>query len=456
MTTHASHVEGAFAHASPSLDETAGIYRKITLRLIPFLFICYVAAYLDRINIGFAQLQMKQDLGFSDAVYGLGAGIFFFGYMLFEVPSNLLLAKIGARKTLLRIMVIWGLISAGMMFVQTPTQLYIARFLLGVFEAGFFPGIILYLTYWYPSGMRARIIALFMSGIAIAGILGGPLSGWIMNDLAGVNGWKGWQWMFLLEGLPAVALGILVLFILDDRPCEANWLSAREKEIVKETLEQDQLGLGIPHHASLRHALRDPKIYLLSFAYFTFIAGTYVITFWLPTIVKGFGITDPMRIGLLTAIPYIAGAIGMVVMSKHSDKTRERRWHTAVCAFVGAAGLVAATFLNGDLTWALLALAIATIGILATMPLFWAMPTAYLSGAAAAGGIALINSLGLIGGFVSPFVIGWIKTATGSVNYGLYFMSALLVLGGVVLLIGVPAKVLRERHGNQGSSSQQQ
>ena len=454
MATPATQAEGAFAPpSSQSSDETARIYRKITLRLIPFLFICYVAAYLDRINIGFAQLQMKQDLGFSDAVYGLGAGIFFFGYMLFEVPSNLLLAKFGARKTLLRIMVVWGLISAGMMFVQTPAQLYIARFLLGVFEAGFFPGIILYLTYWYPSGMRARIIALFMSGIAIAGILGGPLSGWIMNELAGMNGWKGWQWMFLIEGLPAVALGILVLFILDDRPGDANWLSAREKGIVNDTLERDQLGLGSAHHHSLRQALRDPRIYLLSFAYFTFIAGTYVITFWLPTIIKGFGITDPMRIGLLTAIPYVAGAIGMVAISRHSDKTRERRWHTAACAFVGAAGLVAATFLHGDLPWALAALAIATIGILATMPLFWAMPTAYLTGAAAAGGIALINSLGLIGGFVSPFVIGWIKTATGSVDNGLYFMSALLVLGGVVLLVGVPASALREPRGDAGSGS---
>jgi sugar phosphate permease len=269
-----------------------------------------------------------------------------------------------------------------------------------------------------------------------------------MNDLAGVNGWKGWQWMFLLEGLPAVALGILVLFILDDRPDDANWLSKREKEIVDQTLELDQRGLGVSHHHSLRQALRDPKIYILSFAYFTFIAGTYVITFWLPTIIKGFGITDPLRIGLLTAIPYIAGAIGMVMISKHSDKTRERRWHTAACACFGGAGLVAATFLEGNLSLALVALAIATIGILATMPLFWAMPTAYLSGPAAAGGIALINSLGLIGGFVSPFVIGWIKTATGSVNNGLYFMTGLLVLGGIVLLIGVPAKALRERQGD--------
>ena len=429
-----------------SPDEITRVYSKVTWRLIPFLFVCYVASYLDRINIGFAQLQMKQDLGFSDAVYGLGAGIFFFGYFLFEVPSNLLLEKIGARKTLLRIMVVWGLISACMMFVKTPMQFYIARFLLGVFEAGFFPGIILYLTYWYPSGMRGRIIALFMSAIAIAGIIGGPLSGWIMNDLAGANGWKGWQWMFLLEGLPTIVLGVLVLYILDDHPDDAKWLSAREKEILDHNLEVDQRGLDVAHHHSLGQALRDPKIYILSFAYFTFICGVYAISFWLPTIVKSFGVTDPLRIGLLTTIPYIAGAIGMVVISKHSDKTLERRWHAALSGFIGGAGLVAASFLPGSLGLALVALSVATIGILATMPLFWAMPTAYLSGTAAAGGIALINSLGLIGGFVSPFVIGWIKTATGSVNYGLYFITALLVLGGVVLLAGIPARMLHERH----------
>lgn len=436
---------GSSRSAQFEKDEQAQVYRKVGLRLIPFLFICYVAAYLDRINIGFAQLQMKADLGFSDAVYGLGAGIFFFGYALFEVPSNLLLEKIGARKTLLRIMVLWGLTSAGMMFVTTPTQLYIARFLLGLFEAGFFPGMILYFTYWYPSQMRARIIALFMSGMAVAGIIGGPLSGWIMNDMAGVNGWYGWQWMFLLEGIPAVLLGVMAWFLLDDRPGQAKWLSQREKQVIEQTLQQDQRDLGPAHHGSLRHALRDPKIYILAFAYFTFIAGTYVITFWLPTIVKSFGETDPLRIGLLTAIPYIIGAIGMVVLSKHSDRTRERRWHAAGAAFLGGAGLVVASLLPGQLAWALVALSFATIGILATMPLFWAMPTAYLSGPAAAGGIALINSLGLIGGFVSPFVIGWFKTATGSVNYGLYFVTALMVLGAIALLVGVPARALREK-----------
>jgi D-galactonate transporter len=434
----------AQAQAEAGADETARVYRKVSLRLVPFLFICYVASYLDRINIGFAQLQMKQDLGFSDAVYGLGAGIFFFGYALFEVPSNLLLEKFGARRTLLRIMLLWGLTSAGMMFVTTPTQLYAARFLLGLFEAGFFPGIILYFTYWYPSHMRARIIALFMSGMAVSGIIGGPLSGWIMNDMAGVNGWAGWQWMFLMEGLPAVVLGVLVWFLLCDRPGEAKWLSAREKDVVERTLQQDREALGPSHHGGLKAALCDPKIYILAFAYFTFIAGTYVITFWLPTIIKGFGLTNPLRIGLLTAIPYLIGAIGMVVLGRHSDRTRERRWHCAGAAFLGGAGLVAASFLAGNLPLALVALSLATVGIFATMPLFWAMPTAYLSGSAAAGGIALINSIGLIGGFVSPFVIGWMKTLTGSVNYGLYFVTALMVLGAILLLAGVPAKALRE------------
>ena len=349
MSTNTTRVAMPGGLDAAGRDEQAQVYRRVSLRLIPFLFICYVAAYLDRINIGFAQLQMKADLGFSDAVYGLGAGIFFFGYALFEVPSNLLLVRIGARKTLLRIMVLWGLTSAGMMFVTTPTQLYIARFLLGLFEAGFFPGIILYFTYWYPSGMRAKIIALFMSGMAVAGIVGGPLSGWIMNDMAGINGWAGWQWMFLIEGLPAVALGVMAWFLLEDRPGQAKWLSQREKDIIERTLQQDQRDLGPAHHGSLAGAMRDPKIYILAFAYFTFIAGTYVITFWLPTIVKSFGVSDPLRIGMLTAIPYIIGAIGMVVLSRHSDRTRERRWHAAGAAFLGGAGLVAATFLSE--TW---------------------------------------------------------------------------------------------------------
>lgn len=439
-TTTLSKAPGAAA----TTDDATAVYRKVNLRLIPFLFICYVAAYLDRINIGFAQLQMKQDLGFGDAVYGLGAGIFFLGYALFEVPSNLLLEKIGARKTLIRILVLWGMTSAGMMFVTTPAQLYVARFMLGLFEAGFFPGIILYFTYWYPTHMRARIIALFMSGMAVAGIIGGPLSGWIMNDLAGVYGWKGWQWMFLLEGLPAVLLGLVAWFLLCDRPARARWLSAHEKSVIDRTLQDDRHALGPARHGSLRHAMRDPAVYLLAFAYFTFIAGTYVITFWLPTMIKGFGVANPLEIGALTAIPYLIGAIGMVAIGKHSDRTGERRWHCAGAALLGGAGLVAASLLTGHLAGALIALSFATIGIFATMPLFWSIPTAYLSGPAAAGGIALINSLGLTGGFVSPFVIGWVKASTGSVNYGLYIVTGFMLLGAIVLLLGVPAKAPRE------------
>lgn len=444
MKTNTTTLEKSSGLGDASTDGTTSIYRKVNLRLVPFLFICYVAAYLDRINIGFAQLQMKQDLGFSDAVYGLGAGIFFFGYALFEVPSNLLLEKIGARKTLIRILVLWGLTSAGMMLVTTPTQLYVTRFLLGLFEAGFFPGIILYFTYWYPTHMRAKIIALFMSGMAVAGIIGGPLSGWIMNDLAGVNGWKGWQWMFLLEGLPSVVLGLTAWYLLCDRPAEANWLSAHEKDLIDRALQRDRQALGPAHHGSLRQALRDPTIYILAFAYFTFIAGTYVITFWLPTMVKSFGVSNPLEIGALTAIPYVIGAIGMVALGKHSDRTRERRWHCAGAAFLGGAGLIAASLLTGQLAGALLALSFATIGIFATMPLFWSIPTAYLSAPAAAGGIALINSLGLVGGFVSPFVIGWVKASTGSVNYGLYIVTGLMVLGALALLLGVSSKVLQE------------
>jgi sugar phosphate permease len=387
MATTTHKAAAPLIGVSHPADEVSHVYSKVTWRLIPFLFICYVINYLDRINVGFAKLQMQQDLGLSDAVYGLGAGIFFISYFLFEVPSNLLLVRIGAKKTIARIMILWGIMSAVMMFVTTPLQFYIVRFLLGLFEAGFFPGIILYLTYWYPSGMRARIIALFMTALAIAGLIGGPISGWIMNDMAGVFGWRGWQWMFLLEALPAVLLGIVSLFLLDDHPDDAKWLTAREKEILDHNLEEDRRGKDVEHHHTFGQAFRDPKVYILSFAYFTFICGVYVISFWLPTIIKGFGVADPLKIGLLSAIPYTIAAIGMVVISQHSDKTLERRWHGAICAFVGGAGLVAASLFSGNMGLALAALSVATVGIFTTMPLFWAIPTQYLSGTAKAGGM---------------------------------------------------------------------
>src|SRR3954449_8479558 len=325
---------------SYTADEVASIYNKITWRLIAFLFICYMMSYLDRINVGFAQLQMKQDLGFSDAVYGLGAGIFFAGYFLFEVPSNLWLVKVGARKTITRIMVVWGLLSAGMMFVSSPVVFYIMRFLLGAFEAGFLPGIIFYLTNWYPGSRRARIIAIFMSAVPVAGVIGGPVSGWIMDDLSGAMGLRGWQWMFLLEGLPTVILGLMVPFLLADHPDDATWLTEREKKIVDHILDAEQGAKDVEHHHTFGQAMKDPRVYVLAFSYFAIICGVYAISFWLPTILKGAGVTTTLAIGMYSAIPYAIGALGMVLIGRSSDLSMERRWHLAACSFIGAASLV--------------------------------------------------------------------------------------------------------------------
>jgi D-galactonate transporter len=422
------------------------VYAKVTWRLVPLLFTCYVLSYLDRINVGFAQLQMKSELGFSDAVYGLGAGIFFIGYFLFEVPSNLLLEMIGARKTITRIMVIWGLLSAGMAFVHAPWTFYVLRFLLGVFEAGFFPGIILYFTYWYPGAYRARIIAIFMSGIAVAGVLGGPLSGWIMNDLAGYQGLKGWQWMFILEGLPTTLLGIFIFFYLDDKPGDAKWLTADEKSLIRHNLELEQGGKGGHGHdlQTFWVALKDPKVYVLSFSYFCFICGVYMISFWLPTLIKEMGVSNPLYVGLLAAIPYSITTIGMIAIGIHSDHMLERRWHCAIPAFVGAAALIGLVYAGTNMVLSFVLLSLASLGIITTMPQFWSIPTGYLKGSAAAGGIAFINSLGLIGGFMSPFVLGWIKTSTGSLDLGNWLMAGVMAAGGVVVLFAVRPGMLRE------------
>ncbi|HEU0203029.1 MAG TPA: MFS transporter [Burkholderiaceae bacterium] len=437
---------GAGIAAAPGvgIDAANAAFRKVTWRLIPFLFLCYVLAFLDRINIGFAQLQMKQDLAFSDVIYGLGAGIFFIGYLLFEVPSNLMLQKVGARKTILRIMVGWGLVSAATMFVTTPTQFYIARFLLGVFEAGFFPGIILYLTYWYPSSRRGRIIALFMTATAVAGLVGGPLSGWIMKDMAGVNGWAGWQWMFLLEGLPSVLLGVVAYFFLTDKPSDAKWLTASEKQILNHELGADQKKAPATQH-SLRGVFRDPKVYLLAAVYFTILVGGYALSFWVPTMIRALGVDNVLHIGLYAAIPYLVAVIAMVWWGRHSDATLERRWHCVVAMLVCGAALVLSTLVAGNFWLSIVLLCFAAAGAAAVTPVFWTIPSAYLTPAAAAAGIALVSSLGSIAGFVSPFVIGSIKAATGSLTYAMYFVAAMLVLGAVLILKGVPAKSLQEK-----------
>lgn len=427
------------------------LYRKIAWKILPLLFVSYIVSYLDRVNIGFAALRMQQDLGFSDAVYGLGAGIFFIGYVLFEVPSNLLLTRIGARRTIMRIMIAWGLVSSSMMFVQTPQQFYIARFLLGVFEAGFFPGIILYLTFWFPARLRGSVIAVFMSAIAIAGVLGGPLSGWIIGAMDGVHGLHGWQWMFLLEGSPAIVLGILAALLLIDRPEDAKWLSAEERARIAQDVEAPVAGSS--HR--LGAVLRDPRVYALALVYFSVMAGLYILGFWLPGMIKGYGVTDPLHIGLLTAVPYLAGGVGMIVIGRHSDAVGERRWHLASCMVLAACALVACTWVPGQLVPGLVTLSVAAVGLYASMPLFWTIPTRYLGGQAAAGGIALINSLALFGGFTSPTVLGAVKASTGSLDLGLYVFAGALTLGATVLILAIPARLIEDTAVTTGKTTAQ-
>lgn len=425
----------ATVRAGPSFEDAT--FAKVSLRLIPLLFLCYVAAYLDRVNVGFAKLQMLNDLKFSDTVYGMGAGIFFIGYFLFEVPSNMILAKTGARVWITRIMVTWGLLSSAMMFVSSATSFYVLRFLLGVAEAGFFPGIILYLTYWYPARRRARIIALFMTAVALSGVVGGPLSGWIMQTFAGVNGWSGWQWLFLLEGLPSVLLGALVYFYLDDSIRGATWLSEEEKQLLEGEIAKDQVS---KHHFTVGQVFSSGKVWLLALIYFSFVMGLYGVSFWLPQLIKATGVKDVLDIGLLTAIPYAAAVALMIVLSRSSDATGERRWHIAGAALLGGAGMMASAIYGDSTMIAMTALTLATAGILSTLPLFWTLPTALLGGTAAAAGIAMINSVGNLAGFVSPYLVGVIKDATHSTATGMYVLAASLVLGALLVLFGISGK----------------
>ena len=417
--------------ASASRAEQEAAYAKVTWRLIPLLFICYVAAYLDRVNVGFAKLQMLKDLQFSEAIYGLGAGIFFIGYFIFEVPSNLLLHRFGARKWIARIMISWGLISGCMMFVQTPTAFYVLRFFLGMAEAGFFPGIILYLTYWYPAARRSKVTSLFMTGIPMAGVIGGPLSGWILNSLDGASGLAAWKWLFLIEAIPSLLLGVVVLMYLDDKIGDAKWLSRDQKQLLEHNIEAD--GAHIESHSALG-AFRNPKVWVLCAAYFGFIMGLYGVGFWLPSLIKASGITNAGTIGWLVAIPYAAAVACMLWTSRNSDRTGERRWHIAIPAVVGAVGLIASTLVPQTPFWAIVTLTIATMGIITGLAQFWCLPPAFLSGAAAAAGIALINSVGNLAGFASPFIVGWIKDLTNSTNIGLFVIAGCLMVGGAIIL----------------------
>jgi D-galactonate transporter len=416
-------------HAVPSRADA--VFSKIGWRILPLLLIAYMIAYLDRVNIGYAQLQMKQTLPWGDAVYGLGAGLFFVGYFLFEVPSNMLLERIGARKTLLRIMVCWGAVAAAMAFVQTPAQFYVARLLLGAFEAGFFPGIILYFTYWYPSARRGQVIATFMSATTIVSVVTGPLCGAMLKYFHGVNGWHGWQWLFLLQGLPAVVLGVLVYLLLEDKPADARWLSEGEKKQVRDSLDRDERQQA---GATPRTMLRDPQVWLLALTYFFLLGATYTMVFWLPSLIQSWGVKDMLSIGLLAAVPNAFGVAGMILIGRSSDRLRERRWHFAACVALAAAGLAVTTLLAGNLTGSLIALCFATVGIAAATPLFFTLVSEYLSAGSAAVGIALISSLGNLGPAISPSINGWITQRTGSATASMVLIISLYLLAGALLL----------------------
>ncbi len=433
-----SNAAAAKMPASNASDFEMRTYRKVAWRILPLLVVCYLLAYLDRVNVGFAKLQMQTDLGLTETVYGLGAGIFFLGYFLFEVPSNVILHQVGARVWIARIMVTWGLVSAAMMFVTTPEMFYVMRFFLGVAEAGFFPGIILYLTYWYPAGRRARITAIFMTAVALSGLIGSPISGWIVQNLSGAYGLAGWQWLFLCEGLPTVLIGIVVLLYLNDSIEGAHWLGDDEKKLLAAQVFDERVGkLEVP----IAKVLASPRVWLMSLIYFSFVMGLYGVSFWLPTIIKALGVSSLLNVGLLGAIPWGFASIAMVLVSRRADQMRERRWHIVVPALIGAVGLIISVVCGGIPVLAMIGLTLATMGILSTLPLFWSMPTAFLAGAGAAAGIALINSIGNLAGFISPFAVGWLKDLTHSTDAGMYLLAASMVLGAILTLC-VPARIV--------------
>ena len=421
----------------PPVPETTAL-AKVRRRIIPFLFLLYVVAYLDRVNVGFAALDMNKQLGFSAAVYGFGSGIFFLSYTLLEVPSNLILARVGARVWIARIMVTWGLISTAMVFVNSAAMFYVLRFLLGAAEAGFFPGLLFYLTNWFPARERARTVALFMTATAMAGVIGAPLSSALLR-LDGTFGLHGWQWLFIIEGLPAVLLAPVVLWRLTERPEDAAWLSPEERAWLSNKMAQEREHTA-ETFVTFGAAIRSVRLWVLTVPYFCIVIAFYGVGFWLPQIVQATGTLSSATVVLLSAIPYVAATIGMVIIGIHSDRTGERRWHVAGPMLIGAAGFVLTVLAPSTAVMSLLTLSIAAFGIWGTLGPYWTLPPALLRGTAAAGGIALVNSIGNLGGFVGPFLVGWVKDLTGGFTSGLLLLAAVLVFGAVVILrVKVPA-----------------
>jgi len=405
---------------------------RVTMRLVPFLIVCYFVAYLDRVNVGFAALTMNKDLGISATAYGFGAGIFFLSYFIFEVPSNLFLERFGARKWIARIMLSWGILSGATAFVTGETSFFVVRFLLGIAEAGFFPGIIFYLTLWFPAAYRARIIGYFMAAIPLSSVLGAPVSGYLLG-LDGSMGLKGWQWLFIIEAMPAVILAFVVFFYLTDRPSEARWLPADQRTWLATRLNLEERQREAAQQYSVREALLNPKVLALSLVYFGAVACNYGIGFFLPQIVKGFGLTN-LQTGFVTAIPYIVGVFAIIYWGRRSDRMKERKGHAAFALAIATVCIAASTFLP-DPTMKMIALSLAAFGVFGCLPVFWTLPTAFLSGAAAAGGIAIINAIGNLSGFVGPYLVGYIKDRTGGFEGGLLCLAAFGFIAMVIVLV---------------------
>jgi sugar phosphate permease len=422
----------------------AKTYHKVDVRLLPFVFLCYILAYLDRVNVGFAKLQMLKDLGLSDAAFATGAGIFFIGYFFFEVPSNVLLKKFGARTWIARIMISWGIISSCMMFVKGVWSFYALRCLLGLAEAGFFPGIIFYLTLWYPSKLRSTRTAWFVSAIAVSGVIGNPISGWIMDRLSGAMNLAGWQWLFLAEGIPSILVGFWVIFYLESGIEEAKWLTSEEKSLLANKLvAEDQQKT----EHKLIDAFASGKVWVLCAIYFTLMIGLYGIAFWLPTIVKAFGLKGYLDVGLITAIPYGVAVIGMIILSHHSDKTGERRLHYVLNVTAGAIGLILSGVYASQPVLAIIFLSIGTLGVIGSMPLFWPLPSAFLAGTAAAAGIGIVNSVGNLGGYYGAKIPVWATSISSNKSAALYIIAAILILGALLTFFFIP-KSLRVRVGS--------
>ena len=425
-----THPANPYLPAAPAASEEDLTYRKIVWRLMPLLVICYTVAYLDRVNIGFAKIQMMSDLKLSDTIYGFGAGIFFLGYVLAEVPSNIILHKVGARTWIARILVTWGLVSACMLFVSSETSFYVLRFLLGVAEAGFFPGIIYFLMQWFPASRRARVLSIFYVATPLSGVIGGPLSGWIMQGMAGVAPLTGWQWMFLIEAIPAVILGVVVFLYLPDRIADANWLSDKQKAIAVQKLQLENAQKAkLPMSA----VFFNVRVWHLSAILFMIVMALYGVFFWMPTLVSESGVKNPLYVGLLSAIPYLVAIPVMVLVGRNSDRTGERRIHMVVLCILGMTGILLSILWQHQTYFLLAAMTLATAAVMTILPLFWTMPTAVLEGGAAAAGIALINSLGVTAGFVAPYMVGFLRDLTKSNNAAMCVLAVLWVVGAVLV-----------------------